>query len=144
MDSIWVNNIFNPNRDTIEPYLRFSFKDPSAFGNYYMVADYRNTPNEWPLLWGTANRIVVTDDLFFNGQPFTYSEIFPDTYGDTVNMYLISIDKQAFDYWTSYEASRGNGGPFSQPINVTSTFDNARGIFQGMAVDAKRIVIKKP
>jgi len=144
IDSIWVDNVFNPNVDSVIPFLRFQFTDPAAFGNNYMVADYRNSPNDYPLLWGAANRIVVTDDVLFNNQSFVYSNIFPDKYGDTVNMYLISIDNQAYKYWESYEASRGNGGPFSQPINVKSTFDNAKGIFQGMAVSAKRIIIKKP
>jgi hypothetical protein len=142
IDSIWVENVFNSNRDTFEPFLRFLFTDPPQFGNNYMIAEYVNAPTEWPLLWGAANRIVVTDDLLINSQSFVYSPIFPDTYGDTVNMYLISIDQQTLEYWESYDASRNNGGPFTQPINVNSTFDNARGTFQGMAVDNKRIIIK--
>ena len=107
-----------------------------------MIADYINAPTEWPLLWGTVNRIVVTEDLLFNDQPFVFSPIFPDRYGDTVNVYLISVDQQTLEYWESYEASRNNGGPFTQPINVNSNFDNARGTFQGMAVDSKRIIIE--
>lgn len=144
MDSIWYDNVVNQQTDSLEPYLKFSWNDPPSFGNYYLVADYRNVEENYPLLWGTADRIAVTDDIFFNGDRFEYSEIFPDQYGDTVNMYLISIDQDAYKYWESYEISQGNGGPFSQPINVKSTFDNALGIFQGMAVDAKRIVITKP
>ncbi len=142
IDSIWIDKVYNPNKDTIDPFMRFSFTDPQSYGQNYMIADLRNSENEWPLLWGSANRIVVFDDLLFNGQSFAYSQIFPNRFGDTINVYLSSINQETREYWESYDASLSNGGPFTQPINVNSNFDNARGFFQGLAVDNKRIIIK--
>ncbi|MBI1184996.1 DUF4249 family protein [bacterium] len=144
IDSIWVDNIFNPKADSTEPFLHFTFTDPGDFGNYYMVSDYRSSRSNFPFLWGAADRIAVTDDALFNGQTFAYGSIFPDDYNDTVNMYLISIDQQTFNYWQSYDAAQNNGGPFSQPINVKGTFDHARGVFQAMAIAYKKIIIQKP
>lgn len=144
IDSIWADNIFNEQIDSLEPFMKFSFKDPDAFGNFYMISEAENAPDQYPFLWGNLDQDAFFDDLFFNAQDFTYSEIFPNKYGDTINIYLFSIDKQAFDYWTSYDNSRNNGGPFSQPIQVNSTFDNARGFFQGMSVDTKQLIIKEP
>lgn len=144
IDTFYAENIYNGNADSMEPYLRMRFSDPPAFGNYYMLSEYRNAPSDFPLLWGSAERLLVNDDALYNGRGFTYSSIFPDKYGDTINFYLISIDRPAYDFWLSYESSRNNGGPFSQPVNLTSTFDNARGIFQAMALSHKRIIVTKP
>lgn len=144
MDSVWVDYVYNENVDSIQPFLKFGFQDPDAFGNHYMIYDYRDSELEWPLLWGALDLEVLTDDVFFNGQRFVYTEAFPREWGDTTNFYLSSITQQTHDFWESYENSRDNGGPFSQPINVNSTFDNSRGIFQGMAVDTRRIIVQKP
>ncbi|MBI3142570.1 MAG: DUF4249 domain-containing protein [Bacteroidetes bacterium] len=144
IDTFYAENIFNNNTDSVEPYLRMRFADPPAFGNYYLISEYRNDPGEFPLLWGSAERLLVNDDALFNGNDFTFSSIFPDKYGDTINFYLMSIDRPAYDFWLSYDASRNNGGPFSQPVNLSSNFDNARGIFQAMAVSHKRIIVTKP
>jgi len=144
MDSLWVDYVYNEKVDSIQAFLKFSFSDPEAFGNHYLIHDYRGAENEWPLLWGALDLEVITDDIFFNGQPFVYSEVFPRRWGDTTNFYLSSITRETHDFWESYENSRDNGGPFSQPINVNSTFDNSRGIFQGMAVDTRRIIVQKP
>ena len=144
MDSLWVDYVYNEKVDSIQPFLKFGFSDPAAFGNHYLIHDYRGAEDEWPLLWGALDLEVITDDIFFNGQPFVYSEAFPRKWGDTTNFYLSSITRETHDFWESYENSRDNGGPFSQPINVNSTFDNSRGIFQGMAVDTRRIIVQKP
>lgn len=144
MDSLWVDYVYNEKVDSTQAFLKFSFSDPAAFGNHYLVHDYRGAEDEWPLLWGALDLEVITDDIFFNGQPFVYSEAFPRRWGDTTNFYLSSITRESHDFWESYENSRDNGGPFSQPINVNSTFDNSRGIFQGMAVDTRRIIVQKP
>lgn len=144
IDSIWTDYLFNEQTDSVQPFMKFSFTDPDGFGNYYMISEWEDSPEEWPFLWGTLQQEAFFDDLFLNGQEFVFSELFPNQYGDTVNVYLFSIDQQAYNYWLSYDNSRNNGGPFSQPIQVNSTFDNARGFFQGMSVDTKRIIIKEP
>lgn len=144
IDSVWVDYVFNSNVDSMQPFLKFGFQDPDAFGNHYMIYDYRNSDLEWPLLWGALDLEVVSDDIFFNGQRFVYSEASPRKWGDTTSFYLSAVTQQTHDFWESYENSRDNGGPFSQPINVNSTFDNSKGIFQGMAVDTRRIIVQKP
>jgi len=144
IDSFWADYVFNENADSVEPYLKFGFRDPQGLGNYYIVSDLEGAELEWPLLWGALDKDIITDDLYFDGEPFDVSYVFPRRWGDTINVYLASIPKEAYDYWVSYENSRGNGGPFSQPINVNSTFDNSKGVFHGMAVDTRRMIVQKP
>lgn len=144
MDSFYYQDVFNPQVDSTQPFSTMFFRDPADKVNYYLLLEYSNESTDWPPLWGSADRIFVVDDELFNGSSFGYSDIFPRSYGDTVNLILAGIDEGAFRYWESYENSQGNGGPFSQPINVISNFDNGRGLFSAMAVDKKRIIITKP
>ena len=144
MDSFYYQNVLNEQTDSTLPFSTMFFRDPADKENYYLLMEYSNEQSDWPPLWGSGDRIFVVDDELFNGEFFGYSDIFPRQYGDTVNLILAGIDASSFTYWESYENALGNGGPFSQPINVISNFDNARGLFSAMAVDKKKIIITKP
>lgn len=144
IDSFYWIDRYNLQKDTVEPFAVMNFTDPSSFGNHYLLVDYRNKATDLPTLWGSTDRLLVGDDLLFNGERFSYSEIFPDEYGDTINIFLNSINEEASRYWVSYENAQNNGGPFSQPINVESTFEGGIGVFTAMAVDHRKLIITKP
>lgn len=145
IDTFYSYSIFNTKRDSNEPFIQMTFKDPVGFGNYYQLYDYRGfQTEEYPPLWGSADRPLLLDDELFDGETFSYGSIFPESYNDTVTFLLTQIDEQAFEFWESYDNSANQGGPFVQPINVKSNFDKGIGIFTALAVDNKQIIITKP
>ena len=144
IDTVFIDNRFNTAADSMEPFEVMSFTDKKGFGDNYMVYRTRIGFLDNPLTWGSMRRLFVADDEFFDGQSWGYSSFFPQTYGDTVTFYLTSMDRESYRFWESYEISQGNGGPFSQPINVNSNIVGGRGLFCGFAVDRRRIIIEKP
>ncbi|MCB0738313.1 MAG: DUF4249 domain-containing protein [Bacteroidetes bacterium] len=144
IDTLFIDNRFNSVADSVEPFERLTFSDPKGFGNNYALFRTRKGFFDNPLTWGSMRRIFTTDDEFFDGNSWGFSSFFPQTYGDTVTFYLASMDKASYRFWESYDVSQNNGGPFSQPINVESNIEGGRGVFCGLAVDRRRIIIEKP
>lgn len=144
MDTLFVENIFNEKADSFQAFERMAFSDPKGFGNNYLVYRSRVGFQENPLTWGSMSLLYSADDEFFDGNSWGFSSLFPQTYGDTVTFYLGAIDRASYLFWDSYEISENNGGPFSQPINVNGNIEGGRGIFCGIAVDRRRVIITKP
>lgn len=143
IDTCYVLNRFNSKADSMEPFEFLAFNDPEGFGNNYRIYRYDKGFIDNPPTWGSASVLLTVDDEFFDAESFTYQSFFPVSYGDTVTFYLNSVDRISYRFWESYDISQNNGGPFTQPINVKGNVKGGRGVFCGMAVDRRRIIIEK-
>ena len=102
--------------------LNIIFQDPAVASNYYRVeldiAGERYGAIQFPLFGADVAQL-----------------------GDVVTLYLSSIDKQAFDYFTAINAVLS--GDAGSPANPKSNFNNnALGNFSGFATDTMTIVVQ--
>ena len=99
----------------------------------------------------------VSDDVFFDGQDFDFplqrgsvrgAPTDPATFGffatgDTTTVKWCTIDAEHYDFWYTYEFNLNNQGPFASYTRVSHNIDGALGIFGGLAVDTRTLVVEK-
>lgn len=99
----------------------------------------------------------VTDDVFFDGQDFDFpltrgsvrgAPSDPATFGffdvgDTTTVKWCTIDAIHYDFWFTYEFNLNNQGPFASYTRVNHNVEGALGIFGGLAVDVKKLLVEK-
>jgi hypothetical protein len=113
------------------------FTDPAGIVNYYrFVEKINNTIKE---------RNYITDDQLQDGQKITFP-LFGDNdsikSGDSVRVWLQSIDKGVFTYYSSLDNASGGGGANVAPANPTSNVTNgALGYFSAYSVTTKSIIV---
>lgn len=126
-------------------------------GDYYRVKTYRNNK----LLNKPAN-ITVFEDTNVDGLPFILPirlSINPVSdegegyaLGDQVKVELLSISKEAYNFFNELQTQTSNGGLFASPIaNVPTNIKNlnpastksAVGFFYASAVSTKEITVAK-
>jgi hypothetical protein len=126
-------------------FLTVHYADPPSLGQNYK-AGYRFSSSPGIFAWGDIpdSTISLFPDDNINGlyQRWTYPGTF--NINDTIQYYLINMDRDAYNFWSSYYSARNNGGPFATPIQLKSTVHgkNVIGSFSGFAVDQKQIIIK--
>ena len=120
--------------------VRLYFSDPIDEVNYYRIKVFKNG-----MLENEVGDLIVFDDsgldgkvieVTLRGQPFTA--------GDRAEVHLITIDKKAYEYFSSLRelANTNPGSP--APANPISNFSNgALGYFSAWSYDSKDILIKK-
>jgi hypothetical protein len=115
-------------------------QDPENVENYYRIKYYVN---------GKANTdpggTSVYSDKLFNGKDIGLTQrstVFKET--DTLTVELQSIDKAAYDYFSTLENISWNDIQQSaSPANPISNFSNgALGYFSAYTSDTKKIIIK--
>jgi len=140
------------------------FQEPSAVGNIYRLFSKRPSYPSYQPTYAVGNSVL--DDQAYNGQrieflfgrPRAQSNIFntpndstdndPDggywKRGDTMMVRFCSIDRPAYDFIKTLEASAGtSGNPFSNPTTVKSniTGGDALGGWVGYGVfDIQKII----
>jgi hypothetical protein len=124
------------NRAYITGYLQ----DPVGAKNYYRVIFITPGTSKYPLPPGQTERdsvieYTLADDLF-DGQriPFGSPPFFEP--GEVVQIKLVNITKEYFDYLVSLESAvEGNGSPFVEPFNVKGNVigSGVTGIFTGLS-----------
>lgn len=99
----------------------------------------------------------ISDDVFFDGQDFDFplqrgsvrgAPSDPSTFGffatgDTTTVKWCTIDAEHYDFWYTYEFNLNNQGPFASYTRVSHNIEGALGIFGGLAVDRRTIVVEK-
>ena len=99
----------------------------------------------------------ITDDVFFEGQDFDFpltkgavrgAPADPATFGffatgDTTTVKWCTIDPVHFDFWYTYEFNLNNQGPFSSYTRVSHNIEGALGVFGGLAVDKRTLLVEK-
>jgi hypothetical protein len=124
------------------PGYRFNlmFKDPPGEKNYYRVRVYKNG-----YLFNRPNDLVVFDDADLNGKTITvrlHSQFYLEK-GETAVFELLSIDRNAWEYFRSF-GDLLNAGPDSPaPANPVSSFNNnAMGYFYAWSYSRKSVIIE--
>lgn len=114
------------------------FNDPAAIANYYRIElDIAG------VRYGPIEDLILFDDELTNGNSVNFPLFGVDVaqLGDTVTVYLISLDKQSYDYFNAIdEILFGNA---ATPANPKSNFNNdALGNFSAFATDTMTIVVQ--
>ena len=127
-------------RPGITKFIKIQFKDPEGEKNYYRIIQKINGI--------ISTDIQIENDLLRDGNLITQGVEHNDPglkTGDSVVVYLQTIDKEVFTYLSQLRETIGQGtrGPTYAPGNSPTNFDNgAIGYFSAFAVQSKSIVIK--
>jgi hypothetical protein len=121
------------------------FKDPPEPGNYYRLNAKSNTLIPADSIDGRRYRLYT--DKFTNGNEMTEriragGQV---QIGDTITLDLLSIDKAAYDYFSTLrDILSSDRSPTSlSPANPNTNLSNGSlGYFAAFAMDTKKIVIK--
>jgi hypothetical protein len=130
---------FGGDGETTYKFVYAIFHDPSGTNNYYRFVEVINKM--------ATTDIHISDDELSDGNLITRSIYQRDTtlfVGDSVTIWLQSIDKNVYTYFDMLDQLTGfSFGGSATPANPTSNFNNgALGYFSACAVRSKTIVIK--
>lgn len=127
-------------RPGITKFIKIQFNDPEGENNYYRIVQKINGI--------ISDDIQIENDLLRDGNLITQGVEHNDPglkTGDSVVVYLQTIDKEVFTYLSQLRETIGQGtrGPTYAPGTSPSNFDNgAIGYFSAFAVQSKSIIIK--
>ena len=115
-------------------------RDPANKENYYRLKYYVNGQST-----DDRGEITLYSDQLFDGKEIGLGQrsvVFQET--DTLTIELQSIDKAAFNYFSTLESISGSWTQQSaSPANPISNFNNgALGYFSAYSFDRKKVVIK--
>jgi hypothetical protein len=121
-------------------HIRCHFTDPAATTNYYMLqAFYNGLPQD------SADNITLDEDKYTNGLPQSIRLKVPYAYtGDTVKVYLLSIDYNTYDYFSVVSSITAASNPISTatPQNPpTNILGGALGYFTAYSVRTQSIIV---
>jgi hypothetical protein len=125
--------------------LTVHYKDPDTIGNTQLFYwNHHNTRNNFG--WGGmgTNRFNPGTDDLVNGQYIRLTHTNGFALTDSVQYYLVSVDREVYNFWDSYNKARNNQGPFSTPVTLKTNVmgKDVTGCFSGFSVSAKTIVVK--
>ena len=121
-------------------YLNVWFSDPPSVQNYYRIQIYRNG-----LLKRSMDDLIVFNDRYVDGNKVGIS-LFNDPYylNDTVRVQLISLDKNAYDYFNTLAELINTNPGSAAPANPNTNFSNgALGYFSAWSSDTLSIIIRE-
>lgn len=152
VDSIWARGLSqNSSLGDSARRLFVAFTDPDTIGNNYRYFTQKNSEPYYPAYNS------VYEDQIFNGSRFDSLSIdmggartrYSDStgiafVGDTVTLKWCAIDKQVFQFFSTYEYALGTiGSPFATPIKVKTNISNgALGIWAGYGSSYRTLYIK--
>ncbi|NOR76036.1 MAG: DUF4249 family protein [Draconibacterium sp.] len=116
------------------------FTDPSEIENYYRIKIYEND-----ILNNESDNFIVFDDRLIDGHSMEVT-LRGNIYdiGDTVSIQLISLDKGAYEYYTTFQELINVNPGSAAPANPTSNISNgALGFFSAWSSDIKTVIIKE-
>ncbi len=112
-------------------------KDKAATRDFYRMVTYKNSRDSLP------DRTVRFTDFRVNGQDIISSTGYRFNAKDTLYWQLYHIDQAYYDFLqSSSAAASANGNPFAQPALLRSNINGGIGIFTGMNMTEKIIIIK--
>ncbi len=121
-------------------YLNVWFFDPPSIQNYYRIQVYRNG-----LLKRSMDDLIVFNDRYVDGNKVNIS-LFNDPYylNDTVLVQLISLDKNAYDYFNTLGELINTNPGSAAPANPNTNFSNgALGYFSAWSSDTLEVIIRE-
>ncbi|MHA4843837.1 DUF4249 domain-containing protein [Flavitalea antarctica] len=122
-----------------------NYKDPDTIGNRQLFY-WRQEKNRDGFGWGALSsnrRINGTDDLT-NGQYLTLTQPYGFNYNELVTYYMVSVTREVYTFWDTFNKARNNDGPFSTPVELIGNINgpNVTGCFSGFSVSSKSVVVK--
>ena len=142
--------IMNP-RDTTPSYLMTCwFTDPGDRADYYNFKIVKTPVDTVSQQFGppsSGSSAILLNDVNFNGRAssFNLNRVGYFHIGDTVQVDLISIDANIYQYYDQLNEIMGGGMMMgsSAPANPESNISNgAMGYFSAEAVDRKVVIVK--
>lgn len=145
LDSVTSGNYF---MDSIyrKARLTLHYQDPDTIGNtqlFYWRNDFNHSES---FGWGAFgnNRFLPGNDDLTNGE---YMRLTPNNgfiIDDTVYYHLVSVTRDVYNFWESFNKARDNGGPFATPVTLASNIvgENVVGCFSGFSLSTKKIIVK--
>jgi hypothetical protein len=138
IDSISFNSINRLGEIIIIPAPHY--QDPANEDNYYRFLEYVDG--------NRSTSIFISNDLFYNGQYVNESlRSFSDNLkiepGNTVEILMMTIDENVYNYFSSLSQISGGGGPNQSgtPANpVTNLTGGALGYFSACAVQTRTTI----
>jgi len=133
IDSIYLEKSMFGN----EKFVSVNFNDPANINNYYRLVEFVNNERQ--------TGFNVTDDNLNQGETIGYSFMTAGNdsklgIGDTVIVWLESIDKGVYEY---FRTAGRDAGQSSSPSNPTSNISNgALGYFNACSVRLKTIIVQ--
>lgn len=128
-------------RERSEATITLHYNEPVAINNNYFII-YRNGSDSTIRTWGFHTGAFTFSDDFINGEYRRQTLFTRFNAGDTVNLWMSSIDRLSYNFWESFDDANRNGGPFATPVTVESNITGGIGYFTGMSTDYKRVVIR--
>ncbi len=145
LDSVTSGNYFI---DSIYEKARLTiyYKDPDTIGNSQLYY-WRNSFNhENSFGWGAigSNRFLPGTDDLVNGQNIQLTPNNGFLLTDSVNYYLVSVERKVYNFWDSFNKAQDAGGPFTTPVKLASTIEGEHvvGCFSGFSLSTKSIIVK--
>ncbi|MBV7530679.1 DUF4249 domain-containing protein [Chitinophaga sp. sic0106] len=137
IDSLTNTASFKDDSGTVRARLMVHYKDPDTLGNAQLYY-WKNLEAKSTFGWGAMynDRYIPSTDDLINGQAvhITHSSRLP--VGDTMQYFLVSVERPVYDFWNSFNKARINGGPFTTPVSLKSNIqgDNVVGSFSGFSI----------
>lgn len=118
--------------------LKVYMADPPGVDNYYRLKVLKNGEPR------NSDNFFVFTDQYFDGQPVEISmrsmKFQPD---DTVSAQLFAIDKNVFEFYSTFEDLMDTNPGSAAPANPNTNLSNgALGYFSAWSSDKKSIIIK--
>lgn len=122
-----------------------NYQDPDTLGNtqmYYWRYESNRNNFGWAGL-GRNRRASGVDDLT-NGQYIRLTQNQEFVVGDSVEYFLVSVERKVYNFWESYDKARDNEGPFATPVTLQNTIegDKVLGCFSGFSVSTKKSLVR--
>jgi hypothetical protein len=136
----------NEDGDTTETKARVTihYQDPDTIGNTLMFYS-RSDDNRNNVGWGglRSNRFITGTDDLTNGQYMHLTIPSGFRINEKVDYYMISVDRNVYNFWDSYRKARNNNGPFSTPVTLLNTIcgENVTGCFSGFSISTQSITM---
>ncbi|WP_276481096.1 DUF4249 domain-containing protein [Paraflavitalea pollutisoli] len=135
------------NADTTYSKARITvnYKDPDTIGNTQLFF-WRHWDNRKSFGWGAlgTNRFASGADDLVNGQQIAFTQSYGFVLGDSVSIYMASVERPVYNFWDSFNKARSNDGPFATPVTLQSTIQGelVTGCFSGFSVSVKSVVVQ--
>lgn len=121
------------------------YKDPDTIGNT-LLHYWRHWGTYENFGWGGmgTNRFVSGTDDLVNAQYIHLTQPTGFVIGDSVQYFMVSVERTVYNFWDSYNKARDNGGPFSTPVTLRSNIsgEDVTGCFSGFSVSTKTVIVK--
>lgn len=140
IDSLYYRQEIDQTNGDTNMFVTFEFNDGPEQNNYRLFG--RRGADSILIGWGAADFSNEFDDELLNNGKRPYSFFRPFKYSDTLDLYLTSIGRKEYLFWTSYDDAKNNGGPFATPVEAKSNIQGGIGSFTGYAVSYRRTILR--